>query len=593
MSEGDAIAEALRVLGKRRFVLAIHDPSFPSDDDEDIGQGASTTSGAAKLLAFARGLGFTGVQLGPQGATTPMNPSPYDGTVLSRSPLTIAPKKLVDDGFVKKETLARLAAPGGGRAEPARAHDAMRALLDEAWSNRARAGDAPEAWHRAHADWLDRDGLYEPLNRLHRAGSWREWPDETDRRLFAVDDPAAQARRDALRARFAEELRRYAFEQWLADEHHRALRATCASLGLLLYGDLQIGLSVLDVWTQASILLPKWRMGAPPSRTNPEGQPWGYAVLDPARYAEADGSAGPALRFVQRRMDRMLSSYDGVRIDHPHGHCDPWVYDGDAADALRAVQTGARLFSSPERAELSRYAVAREDQIDPAQRPYDDRRVRALDDEQVARYAVVIDAVVDAAKRHGRKIDDLLCEVLSTLPYPLERVMQRHGLGRFRVTQKASLVDPADVYRAENAKPADWIMIGNHDTKPIRLVVDEWETAGALPARRALVANSLRVDPSTLATKEAVAQALLAELFASPAGNVMVFFADLFGATEIYNRPGVVSDENWRLRLRPTYAADYEAARRAGTALDVKRALAAALRARGEGPDLARALEES
>ncbi len=158
-------------------------------------------------------------------------------------------------------------------------------------------------------------------------------------------------------------------------------------------------------------------------------------------------------------------------------------------DPLRAVQGGARLFSSPDLADhpaLAAFALARPAQIDRGKRRFDDDWVTDLDDGQVARYAAVIDVVVDAARRHGRALDDLLCEVLSTLPYPLARVMERHGFGRFRVTQKASLVDPTDVYRPENARPADWVMIGNHDTPPVWRLVEEWAHSGALAARRAL-----------------------------------------------------------------------------------------------------------
>ena len=35
-----------------------------------------------------------------------------------------------------------------------------------------------------------------------------------------------------------------------------------------------------------------------------------------------------------------------------------------------------------------------------------------------------------------------------------------------------------------------------------------------------------------------LAHAQLADLFASPAGNVMISFTDLFGLTETYNVPG-------------------------------------------------------
>ena len=92
-------------------------------------------------------------------------------------------------------------------------------------------------------------------------------------------------------------------------------------------------------------------MGAPPSRTNPEGQPWNYPVLDPRRYyvTGSTGSleAGPAVRFFQQIMEKLVEEFDGLRVDHPHGLICPWVYKADQADPFHAVQNGARLFSSP------------------------------------------------------------------------------------------------------------------------------------------------------------------------------------------------------------------------------------------------------
>src|SRR5207237_216326 len=87
--------------------------------------------------------------------------------------------------------------------------------------------------------------------------------------------------------------------------------------------------------------------GAPPSRTNPEGQPWSYGVLDPALYGTR-AQPGPAVQLLRLRVGKLLSELDGLRIDHPHGLIDPWVYRAAQPDPLRAVQQGARLFSSPD-----------------------------------------------------------------------------------------------------------------------------------------------------------------------------------------------------------------------------------------------------
>ncbi len=137
--------------------------------------------------------------------------------------------------------------------------------------------------------------------------------------------------------------------------------------------------------------------------------------------------------------------------------------------------------------------------------------------------------------------------------------MARHHLGRFRVTQKANLDDPSDVYRSENARPEDWIMVGTHDTQPIWLLARDWETRGLAKAQADYLARRLRprAEPVELerfaaelaSDRRKLVHAKVADLFVSEAENVMIFFADLFGLEEIYNRPGVVDERNWTLRV--------------------------------------------
>ncbi|HET9599464.1 MAG TPA: 4-alpha-glucanotransferase, partial [Anaeromyxobacteraceae bacterium] len=93
----------------------------------------------------------------------------------------------------------------------------------------------------------------------------------------------------------------------------------------------------------------------------------------------------------------------------------------------------------------------------------------------------------------------------------------------------------------------------------------------------------------------ALAQAAFAELFLGPARQVAVSFSDLLGLEAPYNVPGIVSDANWSQRLVPGFSAAYRDRVRARRALDVPRAVATALRARGDlgarAASLARALE--
>ena len=92
------VPAALRALGIRRLLLAIHDVSFPSDASEDVGRGSPGTRAAERFLGFVSRLGFTGVQLGPQGQTSIDNASPYDGTAFSRNVDSLPLRTFADDG---------------------------------------------------------------------------------------------------------------------------------------------------------------------------------------------------------------------------------------------------------------------------------------------------------------------------------------------------------------------------------------------------------------------------------------------------------------------------------------------------------------
>lgn len=565
------IRAALAELGVERLLLAIHDVSFPADPDEDLGRGAPTTNAAARLFAYARSLGFTGVQLGPQGQTSRDNPSPYDSTIFSRHVATIAVSSFRAGGqyagLVDERALDALLSPGPTNHRAA--YDASHALVAAAFQGLEDHPAIVERFAtfmaRHQSDWLGNDALYAAYAGAFGGASHRDWP---------PIDPTSRAFLDA----HARDLVRYAFGQFLAHEEHARVRN---SAGLALYGDLAVGYSDGDAWAYRAAFLGGLRMGAPPSRTNPDGQPWNYPVLDPDQLGE-----GAARTLLLARIDKAFAEYDSIRIDHPHGLVCPWVYDAHAPDPAMAVRDGARLYESADRAALARYAIAREDQLDRAVPRYADRWVRDLDDRQVALYARLFDLFAGCAARHGRAMADVSCEVLSTMPLPLARVLERHGLGRWRVTQKANLDDATDVYRSENARPADWVMLGNHDTAPIFAVIRGWSAA----QRASWVAHLTRRLSPRAPRWDAdgyLASAMVAELFACAANNVSIFFADLFGETSRFNAPGTVSDANWSLRLPPDFARVHAERIERAQAIDLRLALALALDARGSTSGLA------
>ncbi|MBX3233011.1 MAG: 4-alpha-glucanotransferase [Labilithrix sp.] len=571
-----AIDGALAELGVRRFLLAIHDVSFPTDPDEDAGRGTPYSRASERFLDFARGLGFTGLQLGPQGQTSIDNASPYDGTFFSRNVDSLPLRAFA--GLVDDADLAAAIVPPSPRADHARAHRALHHLVA-----RARETGDVDGFLARHREWLEKDALYDALRAGYGDKGFRDWPAHGDAG-FWLRDPSA------LLAQHAAHVRRYAFAQLLAHEAHSRFRDACARRGLVLYADLQVGTSDADAWARASCFLRDYVMGAPPSRTNPEGQPWGYGVLDP----RAEGAA-----FFDARIEKTFAEYDGLRVDHPHGLVCPWVYRHGTADPEAAVRAGARLHESPDLPDhpaLAPFAIARADQLDRAVPRYADEWVTGLDQSQIDRYAARFDRLVAAAVRNGRDPKGLACEVLSTAPHPLRCVLERHRLGRFRITQKANLDDPSDGYRTENAAPPDWAMIGNHDTPPVFALVRDWPIERR-EKWRAYLGPRLRLsaaDETRLALEPRfLAQALLADLFLCPAENVSIFFGDLFGYEESFNVPGLVHPDNWTLRLPADFESLY--ARRLSTqsALDIPFALALALDARGSTSGLAAHLRQN
>lgn len=566
-----AIRDALSRLGIDRLVLSIHQASFPAAGD-DIGYGTPYSQRSKEMIDWLARLGFTGVALGPAGITGRRNPSPYDATGFSRNPLHIALGILRDQGLLDEQQLDAAVAgrPAGDRVAYNYAWVTQRRLLEGVAARTHR--DPTLATRltelRKVAPWLEAEARYEAIAAACGHEKCHRWPASPPER--------------------SETARTFLLSQLLVREQHVAFRDHCRRAGLCVCGDLPIGTSHRDRFLFRHLFLPGYAMGAPPSRTNPEGQPWGYPILDPNKL----DSGGDAWRYAAMRLDAILQDHDSLRIDHPHGWICPWVYRTDDPDPLHGVQHGARLFESPDLPDhpaLAAFARIRADQLDRSCPRHADNWVRFIEPDQLDRYARMFDLIVQRIRSFGGDPGNCMVEVLSTCPRPLAEVLTRHRLGRYRVTQKAKVDDPHDVYRSDSAQPQDWIMVGNHDTPPLRIVIDRWQQSTELSCRASYLAARLAVDdeerarlnkrfvddPSSLAT------AMLADLFCGPARNVLIFWADLFGLREIYNRPGVIDEANWSLRVPPEFERAYREARWRREAPHISEAIAWALHARG------------
>ncbi len=612
--------DALSALGVRRMALILFDAALPRPANADWGAGSAYTETARDLFRYARELGFNAIQLGPQGAPSRDNPSPYDSSIFSRNPLALDASWLLEGSgplpLIQPSELGEWLTNGpaslGHQVAHEFAFDTSRHLVRVAFERfeRAQSAAARDARRRlahfraTHAHWLIADGLYPCLCDHYGGQDFTHWPTNdagfSDATLFrygasfdgsqplATPSVWASERLSLLSEHFAREIGAHVFAQWLLQEQHEALHSWAQQHGLQLYGDLHVGCSRGDAWHYQSLFLQNYLLGAPPSRTNPSGQPWGYPVLAPAALQpSASGQAAHA--WLRARSKGLFSDYDAVRIDHPHGWVNPWVYRANTEDALDAVQRGARLYASPnspEHPELSRYSLVRQDQLALELPRYADGRLRGLEAPQVDAFGRAFEVFAEQARAQKRPVEEaLICEILSTEPYELHQVRRRYRLGRFRVTQKAELTQPSDVYHPAYAEPEDWVLLGNHDTPPIWSVIETWRQTGHLEARAEALAAELGRTPEMRATLSRtlaqntfeLAHAELSQLFCSPAENVLVSFSDLFGFTQPYNRPGVVDARNWSQRLSRGAPEVHARAVRDGRALSIDKALQLAL----------------
>ncbi len=623
------IKKALKILGKKNLIFIIHDASFPSVAGEDTGRGSPYSIGAEDFYLFIKELGFTGVQLGPQGLTSPVNPSPYDGTVFSKNILSIDLKPLtapngyfcgildkkiyrqalidnptdndsIKNSFVKYKRICTVQEKTL-KASYKRFMELV-AGIDNLQPNLRRSLSKLMAGHSRFIEdnrfWLESDALFEALRIEHGTENWHLWKNRIDSNIMkraVLTSPEGRKRLAGIKHKFSEITGFYRFCQFIVHFQHEKMRRYMVKMRLKLFGDLQVGYSCRDEWAYREVFLDKYRMGAPPSRTNPEGQPWNYPLYDPEQLFKK--SSQKALKLILNRVGKMLKEFDGIRIDHPHGFVDPWGYRASEDDPYKAVQNGARILSSPclkTHPELQKFSIARLENIntDPLVPPYSDNWVTSLDKRQVNKYDIILGNILKSAEGAGRRQEDILCEVLSTLPYTLQRVIEKHSMGRFRVSQKADPENPADVYRCENALPGDWVMMGNHDTKPVWLVIDEWYSnphSSNLKKRADYLASQLMPDnnreafsDSLIKDKGTMAHAMAAQLFACPSENIMIFFADLFGMKAVYNVPGVINETNWHLRVPNSYRQMYYGRLPEKKALNIPLALCMAMRSRGK-----------
>lgn len=191
---------------------------------------------------------------------------------------------------------------------------------------RLRAPESFEDFRRRHADWVEGFGLFMALKKAHGGAPWQEW--EQPYR----DGPDAFKQIDST---VREEAERHVFYQYLFDMQWSELRAYAGERGVEIIGDLPIFVAMdsADTWQDRSVFkldgngMPESVSGVPPDYFSEKGQLWGNPLYD------WDGLKADGYGWWMRRLERIFSLYDVIRLDHFRAFDSYWEVPADAEDA--------------------------------------------------------------------------------------------------------------------------------------------------------------------------------------------------------------------------------------------------------------------
>lgn len=571
------IRKALKALGKKNFVFIMHNGSFPSVEGENTGFGTINSQAGKNFIDYASGL-FDAIQMGPAGKTKSSDSSPYTGTIFSNNPLFIDLKELTTDKWHKilsEKTFKDIVDnnPNKDKNKTSYSYITKRQdeALTEAYENFLKLNDKKlnaefDTYKIENDSWLDKDSLYEAFALENGTDYWPNWKTKADKNVFnpkSIEEKIEYGKRiDEMSKKYAKEIDKYKFIQFVLNKQNVETKKYADSKNIKMIADRQVAFSDRDCWAYQSLFLEGWCLGCPPDYFSKDGQAWGFPVIDPEKLYNSDGSLGEAGILMKNLFKKMFKENPGgVRIDHIVGLIDPWVYK--AGKKPMPEQGAGRLYSSPEHPELSKYAIAKLEDLDTTLTPDKEKRVKSLTEEQIRLYGRLIEKIViAAAKEEGLTKDSIVCEDLGTLTNPVAAVMKEYELLGMKLTQFTVPTEDDDPYRCKNITKKCWAMIGTHDNQPVSLwaksLVHTHE--GYLHVKN-LVEDLFKEAPNKdeiivkmTNDENFLKETKLVELFACQAENIQIFFTDFFGMNQTYNTPGTSGDKNWSLRLPNNFA---------------------------------------
>ena len=173
----------------------------------------------------------------------------------------------------------------------------------------------------ANEEWLRPYAIFCALRDKHSTPNFEEWGSMAK---------YTKAKATKYEKEHAEEVAYHYFVQYHLSKQLREVRDYAHSQGVVLKGDIPIGISrtSVDAWVYPELFNMDSSAGAPPDDFSVMGQNWGFPTYNWAKMAE-DGYAWWKARFV-----KMAEYFDAYRIDHILGFFRIWEIPLNAVNAL-------------------------------------------------------------------------------------------------------------------------------------------------------------------------------------------------------------------------------------------------------------------
>ena len=557
----NAIKAALDFLGIQSVAMVLHGSCNPVTTN-DMGIGSPCNEKTKEMLAFEQLHGFNANQLGPMGEVTRGDISPYSATVFSYNKLFIDVNALATDEYANILPTSRLRTYRIDYSEDKEPYtyskffDAFEnydKIIKEAYGNfkkklkakdpnALRLYDEYNKFKAKKGNKAIQSALFEVLSKTYGTRDISCWESEIDRNLPTLlrhRDLQAINRYRQIMERSSDDINSYVFGQFLINKQLKENKDFRDSIGFEYINDNLVGNDNSEVWMYPDVFLKDYRLGCPDGGKDNGPQLWEIPVLDPKKFFNADGTLGPAGRFLQEKLESALEYCENLRIDHALGLVDPYLYDKNSILIIDGHLDKDRFRGD---------FVSKLWEVDPNHS-----------------YEQVLEKIVlPVLEKHGIAPQKAVWEDLGNQTETFRNIYHN----------KLHIPGMTQLHwdRGENASRDNWALMGSHDEETaISLIKHDWLTENWDKDNSAwhidYLAGYLNQDPARVQERAIFKQKLLnnpvervkakfAELFTT-SSRVQIPFTDFFGIEARYNEKGTKSATNWKLRLNNNYQDEY------------------------------------